>query len=147
MSDPEIIRALYTASQAGVEIDLIVRGICCLRPGIPGVSENIRVRAIIGRFLEHTRVYYFENGGNPEVYCSSADLMERNLHKRIETAFPLLNPELKERVIQESFYNYLADNTQTWLLQSDGSYVHCQPKNEKPFSGQSALLEKLSDMS
>ncbi|MCG8381910.1 MAG: polyphosphate kinase 1 [Gammaproteobacteria bacterium] len=147
LSDPEIIRALYTASQAGVEIDLIVRGICCLRPGIPGVSENIRVRAIIGRFLEHTRVYYFENGGNPEVYCSSADLMERNLHKRIETAFPLLNPALKERVIQESFYNYLADNTQTWLLQSDGSYVHCQPKNEKPFSGQSALLEKLSDIS
>ena len=147
LSDPEIIRALYTASQAGVEIDLIIRGICCLRPGIPGVSENIRVRAIIGRFLEHTRVYYFENGGNPEVYCSSADLMERNLHKRIETAFPLLNPALKERVIQESFYNYLADNTQSWLLQSDGSYVHCQPKNEKPFSGQSALLEKLSDMS
>ncbi|MDY6943395.1 MAG: polyphosphate kinase 1 [Pseudomonadota bacterium] len=147
LTDPEIIRALYAASQAGVEIDLIVRGICCLRPNVPGISDNIRVRAIIGRFLEHTRIYYFENNGEPEVYCSSADLMERNLHKRIEIAFPLLDPRLKARVIEESFANYLSDNCQAWLLQSDGSYVQAKPQGKTLFSAQIALLNQLSEMS
>ena len=144
LTDETIIQALYDASQAGVQVDLIVRGICCLRPGLPGVSENIRVRSIVGRFLEHTRVYYFENAGNVEVYCASADLMERNLHKRIEVAFPVLDARLQQRIVNETFNNYLKDNCQSWALQSDGSYSRIATSDAK-YSAQQHLLEKLAD--
>src|SRR5690606_3516287 len=120
--EPEIIRALYEASNAGVYVDLIVRGICCLRPGVPGVSENIRVRSIVGRFLEHSRVYYFHNGGNEELYCASADWMDRNFFRRIELMFPIVDEKLKVRVMAD-LDTYLADNTQAWELRSDGRYV------------------------
>ena len=125
-------------------IDLIVRGMCCLRPGVPGVSETIRVRSIVGRFLEHPRVYYFENGGKPEVYCASADLMERNLHRRIEVAFPVLDPALRQRVIEEALDYYLRDNMQSWLLQDDGTYIRADVGDEAPFSAQGALLKALA---
>jgi polyphosphate kinase len=147
LTDAVIIRALYEASQSGVQVDLIVRGLCCLRPGLPEISENIRVRSIVGRFLEHTRVYYFENGGEPEVFLASADVMERNLHKRIEVAFPILNTKLKERVIQETFHYYLADNCHAWLLQPDGTYVRSHPaEGEPPISAQAELLKQLSEV-
>jgi polyphosphate kinase len=143
--EPKLIRALYRASQAGVEVDLIVRGMCCLRPGIPGVSDNIRVRSIVGRFLEHTRVYYFQNGGQGELYGSSADWMERNFFRRVEVAFPLRHPELRSRMLLELDY-YLCDNVQAWVLQSDGTYVRTQPgEGETPFSAQMALLEDLGE--
>ena len=119
--EPEVIRALYEASGAGVYVDLIVRGICCLRPGIPGVSENIRVRSIVGRFLEHSRVYYFHNGGNEELYCASADWMERNFFRRIELMFPISDAGLKARVMAD-LDTYLADNVQAWELRKDGRY-------------------------
>lgn len=119
LTEASIIRALYRASQAGVKVDLIVRGMCCLRPGIPGVSENIQVRSVVGRFLEHTRVYYFKNA-TPAVYCASADLMERNLKRRVETGFPI-EGELQQRVLDEMML-YLEDDWQSWTLQSDGSY-------------------------
>lgn len=126
--EPEIIKALYRASCAGVKVDLVVRGICCLRPGIPGVSENIHVRSVMGRFLEHPRIFYFLNDGDEQVYCSSADWMPRNFFRRVETAFPVLDPELRERVRHESLDVYLQDNTNAWVLQSDGSYQRLQPK-------------------
>ena len=121
--DSDIIQALYRASQAGVEIDLLVRGICALRPGIRGISDRIRVRSIVGRFLEHSRIYYFENGGEPEVYLGSADWMPRNLHERVEVLFPLKNPLLRDRVIHEILAAYLADNVKTRFLQNDGRYL------------------------
>ena len=121
--DPNIIQSLYRASQAGVEIDLLVRGICSLRPGIRGISDRIRVRSIVGRFLEHSRIYYFENGGDPDVYLGSADWMPRNLHERVEVLFPLKNPLLRDRVIHEILAAYLADNVKTRILQSDGRYL------------------------
>jgi polyphosphate kinase len=142
--EPSIISALYRASQAGVVVDLIVRGICCLRPGIPGVSDNIRVRSIIGRFLEHTRCYYFHNSGIAEVYCASADWMDRNLFRRIEIMFPILNADLKSRLIDD-LETYLADNTQSWELRSDGTYVQRLPGDEEPISAQSALLASLAE--
>ena len=120
--DRPIIEALYRASQAGVKIDLIVRGICCLRPGIKGVSERITVRSIVDRFLEHSRIFYFENGSQPEVYLSSADWMPRNFYRRIETAFPILDGNLRERITSELLALPLADNTRARLLQPDGSY-------------------------
>jgi polyphosphate kinase len=119
--EPEIIKALYRASQAGVQIDLIVRGACSLKPGVAGISDNIRVRSIIGRFLEHPRVIYFGNGGEPEVWLSSADWMERNFFRRVEVAFPILDRKHRERIIAE-LGGYLDDTAQTWLLQADGSY-------------------------
>jgi polyphosphate kinase len=119
--EPEIIKALYKASQAGVQVDLIVRGACSLKPGVPGISDNIRVRSVIGRFLEHPRVIYFGNGGDPEVWLSSADWMERNFFRRVEVAFPILDKKHKERIIAE-LGGYLDDTAQTWLLQADGSY-------------------------
>ncbi len=119
--EPEIIQALYRASQAGVRVDLIIRGMCCLRPGVPGLSEQIHVRSIVGRFLEHHRVNYFENGGDPELYLSSADWMERNLFRRVEVAFPVLDKKLRERVMAH-LDAYLADTAQSWVLQPDGSY-------------------------
>jgi polyphosphate kinase len=144
LTDPKIIRALYKASQTGVKIDLVVRGMCCLRPGVPGVSHNIQVRSIIGRFLEHTRVYYFLNGGDELIYLSSADWMERNLDKRVETCFPVEGKKLITRVKKE-LESYLTDNTQAWVLQSDGRYLRQQPTgNQNPRNAQAALLEKLT---
>ena len=144
LNEPAVVRALYAASQAGVEIDLIVRGACTLRPGLRGVSETIRVRSIIGRFLEHHRVYWFANDGEPDLFCSSADWLERNLLRRVETCFPILNPRLAERVKAETLDNYLADNQGAWALQSDGSYAKVEPgKDEPPHSAQAALLEKI----
>ena len=139
-----VIRALYEASIAGVKIDLIVRGTCRLRPGVQGVSENIQVRSIIGRFLEHTRVFYFENDGDIDLYCASADWMDRNFFRRVELAFPILTKQLKARIIKELEY-YLADNTQAWILLSDGSYIRSQPTDgEEPFSAQQTLLTELA---
>ena len=132
--DPEIIAALYKASQAGVKIDLIIRGVCCLRPGIKDVSENISVRSIVGRFLEHTRVYYFHNGGNELVFCSSADWMTRNLHYRVEVCFPIEEKRTSDTVIEYGLLSYLSDNTQAWILQSDGSYKRSKPGTSKPRS-------------
>lgn len=143
--EPKIIRSLYRASQAGVKIDLIVRGICRLKPGVKGVSENIQVRSIIGRFLEHSRIYYFENEGEPKVFCSSADWMERNFFKRVEVCFPVENEVLKKRLIKDGLMTYLSDNTQAWQLQSDGSYKHLSPAgNQKERSAQKSLLEKIA---
>ncbi len=142
--ETSIIQALYRASQAGVRVNLVVRGICCLRPGVCGVSDNIEVRSIIGRFLEHTRVYYFLNDGNPEIFCSSADLMERNLFKRVEVCFPILNLPIKRRIEKELKY-YLDDNQQAWRLDSGGQYTLLQPGAAKPLCAQSRLLQDLSE--
>ncbi len=144
LNEPHVIEALYRASQAGVEIDLIVRGACTLRPGLPGVSEHIRVRSIVGRFLEHSRVYWFANDTAPELFCASADWMERNLLRRIEIAFPILDPALAARVFEETLANALADNTQAWLLASNGHYVRAQPGDHPPYSAQHGLLERFS---
>ncbi|WP_426269545.1 polyphosphate kinase 1 [Dyella kyungheensis] len=144
LNEAHVISALYRASQAGVEIDLIVRGACTLRPGVPSVSERIRVRSIVGRFLEHSRVYWFGNDGSPEIYCASADWMERNLKRRIEVAFPILDPVLAARVYDETLANYLADNTEAWLLDDDGRYARATPGDEPPHSAQQWLLEKLT---
>lgn len=142
--DPKIIQNLYEASMAGVQIDLIIRGICSLRPGVPGVSENIRVRSILGRFLEHTRVYYFSNDGSPEVYASSADLMPRNLYRRVEVAYPIQVKLLRERVIKD-LQLYLEDNTQAWELDADGSFKRLTPGDAKPVNAQQSLLEMLAE--
>jgi len=143
--EPRLIRALYAASQAGVAIDLVVRGMCCLRPGLPGVSDNIRVRSVVGRFLEHTRVYYFANGDADEVYGSSADWMERNFFRRVEVAFPVRDPELRRRMLRELDL-YLRDNTQAWVLDPDGSYRRLQPqKGEQAVSAQATLLAELAE--
>ena len=142
--EPEIIMALYEASQAGVKIELIVRGVCALRPGVKNLSENISVRSIIGRFLEHTRVYWFQNNGDEEVYCSSADWMERNFFRRVEVAFPIADKTLRNRVIRESLRQSLADNTQAWELLPDGVYRRITAGNAVPVSAQSALLRELA---
>ncbi|NOT13120.1 MAG: polyphosphate kinase 1 [Methylococcaceae bacterium] len=134
-----LIQALYRASQAGVEVKLIVRGICCLRPGVPGVSENIEVRSIIGRFLEHARIYAFENDGNPEIYASSADLMNRNMFRRVEICFPIASKKLHNRVMH-NLGLYLKDNLQAWLLQSDGSYEKSAQVGQDPLSAQTSLM-------
>jgi len=145
--EPEVIRALYEASMAGVEIDLIVRGICCLRPGLTGISENIRVRSIIGRFLEHSRCYYFRNGGDEEVYCASADWMDRNFFRRIEVMYPILDPRLKARLIAD-LELYLADNTQAWTLLPDGRYTLVRARDgETPVCAQARLLGQLAEAS
>jgi polyphosphate kinase len=143
--EPNIIRALYQASQAGVKIDLIVRGICCLRPALPGISENIQVRSVVGRFLEHTRIYYFHNAGEPNVFLASADWMDRNFFRRVETCFPVEDPGLKNHVIKEGLLTYLSDNTHAWVLQSDGHYKRLRPGNQKPRNAQELLLEKLAE--
>ncbi len=136
--EPQLIQALYRASMAGVEIKMIVRGICCLRPGIAGISETIEVRSIIGRFLEHSRVYVFENGGEPEVYGSSADLMDRNMFRRVEICFPIENKKLSERV-RNDLEVYLQNDGQAWLLQSDGVYRRLVSDRQ----AQSILLDEL----
>ncbi len=144
LNEAQVMRALYTASHAGVRIDLIVRGACTLRPGVAGVSDNIRVRSIVGRLLEHHRVYWFGNNGAPELFCSSADWLERNLLRRVETGFPILDPDLAVRVFDEALGNYLADNLNAWELLADGSYRKLVPDdNAQPHSAQAALLAKL----
>jgi polyphosphate kinase len=145
--EPEIIETLYSASQAGVIIDLIVRGLCCLRPGVHGLSDNIRVRSIIGRFLEHTRCYYFHNGGDVEVYCASADWMDRNFFRRIEVMFPIIDPAIRQRLISD-LDTYLSDNTQAWQLDSDGTYHRIVAEDGAPkVSAQGRLLAQFSERS
>lgn len=144
LNEPGVMRALYRASQAGVTIDLIVRGACSLRPGVAGISDNIRVRSIVGRFLEHSRIYWFGNDGQSELYCSSADWLERNLLRRIEVSFPILDPPLAQRVFDEELSNYLADNQQAWELHSDGSFTRVAvPPDQQAHSAQLSLLETL----
>jgi polyphosphate kinase len=130
--DKSIIQKLYLASQAGVKVDLIVRGICCLRPGIKGLSENIRVISILGRFLEHSRVYYFENAGDPQVYLGSADLMPRNLDRRVEVLFPIEDPRNIRYIRQQMLDTYLRDNTSVRQMNSDGSYIRILPAKDEP---------------
>jgi len=143
--DRGIIQELYRASQAGVKVDLIVRGVCRLRPGVKGVSENISVRSVVGRFLEHSRIYYVQNDDDPKVYCSSADWMERNLFRRVEACFPILDEGLKKQIIDDGLLPYLSDNMDSWLLQSDGSYKKVsRTGHQKDRSVQAELLAKLS---
>jgi polyphosphate kinase len=143
--EPTIIEELYKASQAGVKIDLIVRGVCALRPGVKGLSENIKVRSVVGRFLEHHRIYYFYAGGAEVLYLSSADWMDRNLLRRVEVAFPVKDAKLKQRVIQEGLLILLKDNASAWLMKPDGTYVKSKPRaNQAPIIGQLELLKKFS---
>ena len=144
LTEQQIIEALYKASQAGVHIDLIVRGVCCLRPGVKGVSENIRVCSVVGRFLEHMRVFCFGVAEEREVFLSSADWMERNFFLRIEACFPLRDPDLAKRVYQEAISNYLDDNISSWELSSDGRYRKSK-KRGKHHSAQERLLVELSE--
>lgn len=147
LTEPRLIMELYQASQAGVQVELIIRGTCCLRPGVPGVSENIRVRSVLGRFLEHSRVYYFHNGGEPLVFCGSADWMPRNMFRRIETVFPIENEKHKKRVIREGLDVHFEDNSFAWDLQTDGSYLRQEPaEGEKPVISQTELLRKLAEL-
>ena len=138
--EPDLIEELYAASRAGVQIDLIVRGVCALRPGVAGLSENIRVRSVVGRFLEHTRIFYFQNEGAEDVYLSSADWMDRNFFRRIELAFPILDPALKQRVIGEGLRAYLDDSSQAWTMNSEGAYEPPAPKRGKARMVQEELL-------
>ena len=142
--EPEVIEALYRASQAGVKVDLVIRGVCALRPGVPGLSENIRVRSIIGRFLEHTRVFEFKGGGKTLVYLSSADWMDRNFFRRIELSFPVIDPKLKRRVIREGLKPYLDDNTQAWDMLPDGTFKRARRGRRKAVSAQLSLLRLLA---
>lgn len=144
LSEKRVIEKLYEASQAGVVIDLVIRGVCCLRPGIQGLSENIRVRSIIGRFLEHSRVYYFLSGGQHRLYCSSADWMTRNLIRRVEVAFPVTDSKLKERVIEESLELGMADNLQAWELESSGKYSRVPVGDNPALMSQAELLRRLT---
>ena len=137
--DRRVVEALYAASEAGVEIDLIVRGMCSLRPGVKGLSERIRVRSIVGRFLEHSRIFHFVNGGKGDVYCSSADWMPRNLVERCEVMFPVAQPELAKRLREEILAAYLADNTKTRVLQPDGEYRRA-PRVGPAFSAQDFFM-------
>jgi len=141
--EPEIIEALYEASQAGVQVDLIVRGVCVLRPGVKGLSDNIRVRSVIGRFLEHHRIYYFWANGEEKLYLGSADWMERNFFRRIETCFPLLDAKLKRRAIKEGLKSYLADNRQAWEMDADGQY-QIKPSKRVRVCAQDILLGEMS---
>lgn len=145
--ETEVIQALYRASSAGVMIDLIVRGICCLRPGIPGISDNIKVRSIVGRFLEHSRVYYFHANGDENLFCSSADWMDRNFFRRIEVCFPISDTTLKARILADLDAN-LSDNCQAWELRGDGSYRRARPAPDAALlSVQNQLLTRLAEKS
>ena len=139
--DPGVIDALYKASQAGVKVELVVRGICVLKAGVKGLSENIRVVSVLGRFLEHSRVFWFGGNGDPCLYISSADWMPRNFFNRVEIAVPL-EGEAMARVKEECLDMYLADNTYTWELQADGAYKRLLPGDKKPFSAQRALMDR-----
>ncbi len=141
--EPELIEELYVASQAGVQIDLLIRGVCALRPGVAGLSDNIRVRSVVGRFLEHTRLFYFGNEGAEDVFLSSADWMDRNFFRRIELAFPVLDPTLKQRVVREGLQAYLDDAGQAWVMNSEGSYEAPAAKRGKGRVVQEELLRTL----
>ncbi|GMQ88911.1 MAG: polyphosphate kinase 1 [Gammaproteobacteria bacterium] len=141
--EPESIKALYKASQAGVKIDCIIRGECCLRPGVPGVSDNIQVRSVVGRFLEHTRVFYFHNDGESELYLSSADWMGRNFFQRVEIAFPVEDKKLRQRILKDGLELYLSDNCEAWVLQNDGEYRRRSPAGKQRMrSAQMSLMER-----
>jgi polyphosphate kinase len=142
VADLGMIKALYRASQAGVRVDMIVRGLCCLRPGIPGISETISVRSIVGRFLEHSRIYYFQNDGNEEVFIGSADLMERNLDRRVEVVSPIKDQTLKRHLRDTVLEALLNDTHRAWELQSNGSYVPVRPsEGADTLNAQQFLLE------
>jgi polyphosphate kinase len=141
LADPNIIRHLYRASQAGIPIDLIIRGICCLRPGVPGISENIRVRSLVGRFLEHSRVYYFGNNGQEEIYLGSADMMQRNLDTRVEVLFPVESRQLRTRIVEHMLASLLKDTVNAHELQADGNYKRINPlEGEEPFDSQNWFI-------
>jgi polyphosphate kinase len=143
LSDEPIIEALYAAAQAGVKIDLIVRGVCCLRPGVPGVSETVRVISVIGRFLEHSRIYYFHNGGRFEIFMGSADLMRRNLDRRVEVLFPIADPILKRKVRDEVLEVYLHDTEDAHELSRNGAYHRVLPAAKaEPMSAQLHFVEE-----
>jgi polyphosphate kinase len=142
--DQELIEKLYEASCAGVKIDLIVRGICCLRPGIPNLSENIRVVSIVGRFLEHSRIYYFDNASEPVLYLSSADWMPRNLLRRVEIAFPIEDPALRQELIEQVLPAFLNDRVKARELQPDGSYVRLYPEKDQPASQAQLFFRQMS---
>ena len=144
--DPGIVRLLYKASQAGVRIECIVRGICAIRPGVPGVSETISVRSIVGRLLEHARVYYFRHGGDERMYVGSADLMPRNLNGRIEVLAPVTHPDLLQNVLDQIIRPQLNDNIHAWVLQSDGSYVKLQPKAGEAIYNSQEEITKVLDL-
>ncbi|MDX8384105.1 MAG: polyphosphate kinase 1 [Ghiorsea sp.] len=146
LEEPQIIQALYKASQAGVKIDLIIRGVCCLRPGVKGISDNIQVRSVLGRFLEHTRIFYFYNSGDPEVLCASADWMNRNLLRRVETCFPVRDKKLAREVVDMGLRPYLKDNNSSWRLRKDASYHRITTKGEKN-NVQALLIDKLGMLS
>jgi polyphosphate kinase len=139
--EPSVIQELYRASQAGVKIDLIIRGVCALMPGVPGLSDNIKVRSIIGRYLEHHRIYYFYANGQEKVYLSSADWMDRNLYRRVEIAVPILDPLIKSRVIDEGLKALLKDNQAAWLMRPEGNYQRIKSKSKYPFIAQKELLK------
>jgi polyphosphate kinase len=142
VADHGMIKILYRASQAGVPIDMIVRGVCCLRPGIPGISDRIQVRSIVGQFLEHSRIYYFENGGAPEVYIGSADLMERNLDRRVEVLCPVLDPAMRQLLRDAVLEVLLSDTDRAWTLNTDGTYTRAAaPEGVPPLNSQRFLLE------
>jgi len=145
LTEPRVIRALYTASQAGVPIDLIVRGACCLRPGLPGVSENIRVRSVIGRFLEHSRLFYFYAAGKETLFASSADWMSRNLIRRVELCFPIQNPEIKARVLREDLLNYLEEGVLAWDSDADGHYQQVPADRSLAKDAQERLMARYLD--
>jgi len=137
LADPDIIRHLYRASQAGIQVDLIIRGVCSLRPGIAGISENIRVRSLVGRFLEHSRAYYFHNNGQEEIYLGSADMMQRNLDSRVEVLFPVESEKLRAKIVEHMLVPLLKDTANAHELQSDGSYTRIKPlEGEEPFDCQ-----------
>jgi polyphosphate kinase len=141
MVDKKMIQFLYKASQAGVKIDLFVRGICCLRPGMPEISENIQVTSIVGRFLEHSRIYYFRNGGNEEIYLGSADLMPRNIDRRVEVLFPVQDKLMIKHIYDNVLSYYYKDNTKARKMLPDGSYVRIKPQNgDKPLNIQSWFI-------
>ena len=146
LNEPQLIDALYDASKAGVKIDLILRGICSLRPGVPGLSENIHVRSIVGRFLEHSRVYCFLNSGDEEYYCSSADWMHRNLFRRNESCFEIRQKAMKEQ-IRHDLELFLADNSEAWVLHGDGSYERLSPGKKPRISAQDSFLNTLATIS
>jgi polyphosphate kinase len=146
LTDPQMVRLLYDASMAGVEIDLIIRGICCLRPGVPGVSENIRVISIVGRFLEHSRIYYFGNGGDEEIYLGSADLMERNLDRRVEVLFPVMDAGMREQIRDEILAIYQAETVKARLLNPDSSYRWLEPDDAPAVNSQHLLLEHRDEL-
>ena len=138
--EPESIDALCRASQAGVQVDLIVRGVCALRPGVPGYSAGVRVRSVVGRFLEHSRVCWFANGGDAEIFCSSADWMERNFFRRVEISFPIRRPKYRDRILRD-LEAYLSDDTQSWSLGADGQYSRVPRGDGPPRCAQLELLE------